>query len=395
MNRAVLHSSTHVGLGALGLLLAVVFAVGCEPTTDLVNTPPEPTGPTAIVAPQQAAPVPEPAPPSPPIVPVPGAPSSFADLVAQVQPGVVNIYTEQVQRVERLARGPNPYLPPRRITDERIARSLGTGFIIDDRGHILTNSHVIEGADAIKIALHDEREFEARVIGIDPLTDIALLHVEPFEGIAPLPLADDTTVRVGDWCIAVGNPFGLASTVTAGIVSARGRRDVPVGGLLRYVDFIQTDASINPGNSGGPLVNLQGQVIGINTAINREGQGIAFAIPTTLIEQVWPQLRDRGRVSRSWLGVFIDEVDPAWALAVGLDAPRGAMVTRTVAGGPAHLAGIRPGDVIVRFGDRTIANSDALKWTAAEAGVGATIEVEIVRNGRSVVVDVLMGELPD
>ena len=374
------------------MLLAVA---ACERLPAAPDTPPEHPAPTAILAPSAPTADAGTAATEPALVPVPGAPTSFADLVAEVQPGVVNIYTEQVQRIERVARGPNPYLPPRRITDERIARSLGTGFIIDARGHILTNSHVIEGADAIKIALHDEREFEARVIGVDPLTDIALLHVEPFEGISPLPLADDATVRVGDWCIAVGNPFGLASTVTAGIVSARGRRDVPVGGLLRFVDFIQTDASINPGNSGGPLVNLRGEVIGINTAINREGQGIAFAIPTTLIQQVWPELRDRGRVSRSWLGVFIDEVDPAWALAVGLDAPRGAMVTRTVAGGPAHLAGIRPGDVIVRFGDTSIENSDALKWTAAEAGVGATIEVELVRNGRAVVVDVLMGELPD
>jgi serine protease Do len=374
------------------MLLAVA---ACEQLPAAPDTPPEHPAPTAILAPSAPTADAGTAATEPALVPVPGAPTSFADLVAEVQPGVVNIYTEQVQRIERVARGPNPYLPPRRITDERIARSLGTGFIIDARGHILTNSHVIEGADAIKIALHDEREFEARVIGVDPLTDIALLHVEPFEGISPLPLADDATVRVGDWCIAVGNPFGLASTVTAGIVSARGRRDVPVGGLLRFVDFIQTDASINPGNSGGPLVNLRGEVIGINTAINREGQGIAFAIPTTLIQQVWPELRDRGRVSRSWLGVFIDEVDPAWALAVGLDAPRGAMVTRTVAGGPAHLAGIRPGDVIVRFGDTSIENSDALKWTAAEAGVGATIEVELVRNGRAVVVDVLMGELPD
>lgn len=327
-------------------------------------------------------------------MPHPSAPPTFADLVEQVQPSVVNIFTAQVERRTRLVR-PHPYLPPRRVPDHRVNRSLGSGFVVSEAGHILTNSHVIEGADEIRVVLNDERERPARVVGVDPLTDIALLQTEPFEGVRPLPLGDSDAIRVGDWTLAFGNPFGLSSTVTAGILSARGRRDVPVGGLVRYVDFLQTDASINPGNSGGPLVNLRGEVVGINTAINAEGQGIAFAIPSSMVARVWPELRDRGRVSRSWLGVNLDEVEPVTAMAVGLDEPTGALVTRVVPGGPAQRAQLRRGDVIVQFGDEVIDSADALKWVAAEAGVGATVPVRVVRAGRVLELSVVMGELPE
>lgn len=327
-------------------------------------------------------------------VPVPGAPPTFADLVAQVQPGVVNIYTAQVERRSRLVQ-PHPYLPPRRVPDHRVNRSLGSGFIVSGEGHILTNSHVIADALAIRVVLSDGRERPAQVVGVDRLTDIALLRTVPFEDVEPLSLGDSDALRVGDWTVAFGNPFGLASTVTAGILSARGRRDVPTGGLVRYVDFLQTDASINPGNSGGPLVNLQGEVIGINTAINAEGQGIAFAIPSNMVKQVWPQLREHGRVSRSWLGVSLDALDPAMALAAGLDEPSGALVTRVVPGGPAQRAGLRRGDVIVSFDGSQVASAEALKWRAAEAGVGAEVSVRVLRAGRASSHVVVMGELPE
>jgi serine protease Do len=332
----------------------------------------------------------------PPVVPVYGAPASFADLVEAVRPAVVNIYTTQVQRIRRDVLVPHPYLPPGyRGTEERIAQSLGSGFVADLDGHILTNSHVIEGATSIRVKLYDDRELDAQVVGIDPLTDIALLRVEPYEGIAPLPLGDSDAVRVGDWVVAVGNPFGLASTVTAGIVSARGRRDVPLGGRVRYVDFLQTDASINPGNSGGPLVDMRGAVIGINTAINREGQGIGFAIPSSMVRGVFDQLRDSGRVTRSWLGVYVDDITEDLALLRGLASREGALVSRVVIGGPAEVGGMRPGDVVIRFGDEVIRDSETLRWAAANAGVGRRIPVGILRNGQEVRIEVTLGELPE
>lgn len=329
----------------------------------------------------------------PTVVPVPGAPATFADLVERVRPGVVNIYTTQVTQQRR---SPYPALPYGRPPSRpNIDRSLGSGFVVDDEGHILTNAHVIEGASSIRVVSADDTERDAEIVGVDPATDVAVIRVRNTEGLTPLPLGDSDAVRVGDWTVAVGNPFGLSSTVTAGILSARSRRDVPLGGRVRYVDFLQTDASINPGNSGGPLLDMQGHVIGINTAVNREGQGIAFAIPVNMVREILPQLIEGGRVSRSWLGVFIDGVDPDIALAMVLDDTHGALVTRTVEGGPAQIAGMRPGDVIVRFGQTDIAGPDDLKWIASTAGVGSSVPVTLIRGGREVVLDVVMGELPE
>ena len=286
-------------------------------------------------------------------------------------------------------------MPGRPRTQTRVAQSLGSGFLVDDQGHILTNAHVIEGAASIRVELDDGRELDAEIVGADPLTDIAVIRVAPPDGVAPLVLGDSDAIRVGDWTVAVGNPFGLHSTVTAGILSARSRRDVPVGGSMRYVDFLQTDASINPGNSGGPLLDMTGRVIGINTAINREGQGIGFAIPANMVREILPQLIGGGHVERSWLGVFNDPIDEDIALALNLGEVRGALVIRTVPGGPAELAGLRPGDVIVRFGDQEIGGPDDLKWIASTAGVGSSIPVAIVRAGKELTVAVVMGELPE
>lgn len=319
-----------------------------------------------------------------PVVPVPGAPASFADLVQQVQPAVVNIYTEQV--ITRRQMMIDPLYGPYAVERNSRASSLGSGFIVDQQGYILTNTHVVESARSIKISLNDGREFPAVVIGSDPKTDIALIKVEPFEGMTILPMGTADSVRVGDWLMAVGNPFGLQSTVTVGILSARGRKNVPLQGEIRYMDFLQTDASINPGNSGGPLIDMQGRAVGINTAINAEGQGIGFAIPIDMARTVLEQLRTTGTVSRSWLGIQLVK-DPSQRV-------EGALVGEVVAGGPSAMAGIQRGDVIVSFDGKAVRSSDELPWIASNAGIGQTINVGVVRNGSKVEIPVVMGALP-
>lgn len=330
-----------------------------------------------------------------PVVPVPGAPVSFAELVEQVRPGVVNIFTEQRRPTGRMIVQGMHYGRPYGVPEERMERSLGSGFIIDALGHVLTNTHVIADATAVRVQLLDGQELEADVVGVDPATDLAVIRIQPFDGMTILPLGDSDAVRVGDWLMAVGNPFGLSSTVTAGILSARGRRDVPLGGALRYVDFLQTDASINPGNSGGPLLNMQGEVIGINTAVNREGQGIGFAIPSNMARQLLPSLVESGRVSRSWLGVFIDAVDPRHAAALGLTRDEGALVADVVPGGPAALAGIQPGEVIVSFNGQLIQSAQDLIWIASTAGVGQRVPIEVAGVDGRRTVQATLGELPE
>ena len=389
------HSGIAIALLAVGLL-----AGGCdllESGGDEVPSPtanaeqPEPTPPalapetTGNAVPATYAPVDPTA-----VVPVPGAPSTFAELVQQVQPGVVYIYTSQVTRVR--ARN---YWSPYGVPETRQSQSLGSGFLIDEDGYIMTNSHVIEGASEIQVVLHDGTEYPATLVGVDPATDLAVIRIEPTAPITALPFGNSDDVRVGDWVIAVGNPFGLSSTVTAGILSARGRRDVPLGGAIRYVDFLQTDASINPGNSGGPLLNMQGEVIGINTAINPEGQGIGFAIPVNMASTILPQLRENGTVSRSWLGIRIAEVDPDIAGAAGMPEPSGALVTQVVRGGPAEIAGLRPGDIILSFDGTAIEENDDLPWIASTAGVGARVDLEIARGASRDTVTVVMGAMPE
>ena len=319
------------------------------------------------------------------VVPRPGAPASFADLVDRVQPAVVNIYTEQVVTSRQMMI--DPVYGPYAVERPRAVSSLGSGFIVDSEGYVLTNTHVISGARSIRISTSDGREFPASVVGTDPQTDIALLRVEPFEGMVVLEMGDSTGVRVGDWLMAVGNPFGLQSTVTVGILSARGRRNVPLQGQIRYMDFLQTDASINPGNSGGPLIDMQGRVVGINTAINAEGQGIGFAIPIDMARPIFEQLRATGAVSRSWLGVQLVS-DPSQPVV-------GAMIGSVVHAGPSENAGIQRGDVIVSFDGQEVRSSDELPWLASNAGVGQSVVVGIVRDGQRYDVNVVMGALPN
>lgn len=324
-----------------------------------------------------------------PAVPYPSAPSSFAALVQRVQPAVVNIYTEQVvhQRQVRI----DPTYGPYAVTRPHRATSLGSGFFVDEDGYILTNTHVIQGAQTVKISTADGREMPATVVGTDPMTDIALIRVEPFEGMQVLALGDDRRVQVGDWLMAVGNPFGLESTVTVGILSARGRRNVPLRGEIRYVDFLQTDASINPGNSGGPLIAMDGTVVGINTAINAEGQGIGFAVPVNMARSVLDDLKNSGSVTRAWLGVRLA------AMPVQSNTgrrPEGAFVQDVVVQGPAAQAGIRPGDIILKFGEHDIQSHEDLPWLASNAGVGQRVDVVVRRDNQETVVPILMGALP-
>jgi serine protease Do len=327
------------------------------------------------------------------------APDSFADLVDTLLPVVVNISTTQVvespggsQEFEEFFREffERRGEPPQR----RRESSLGSGFIIDSSGYIVTNHHVIESADEITVLLHDGSSLEAEVIGSDEKTDLAILKVS---NGGPLPAAqwgDSDETRIGDWVIAIGNPFGLGGTVTAGIVSAR-ERDIKAG---PYDDFIQTDAAINRGNSGGPMFNLDGEVIGINSVIISPyggSAGIGFAIASNLARNVIEQLRDHGRVRRGWLGVRIQTVTDELAEGLRLDGTSGALVASVTEGGPAEAAGIEQGDVILRFDGQEVGEMRKLPRMVAETGIGKAVEVVVWRKGEEVMLQVELGELDE
>jgi serine protease Do len=279
----------------------------------------------------------------------------------------------------------------------------GSGVIVTADGYVVTNNHVVENAKegGITVTTTDQKQYKAKLVGRDPLTDLAVLRIDG--RFSPAHLAQRTDIRIGEWVVAVGSPLGLKSTITTGIVSAMGRSIGIVGTnemnsqRNRYSaeNFIQTDAAINPGNSGGPLLNMEGEVIGINTAVNREGQGIGFAIPSNMARQLLPSLLESGRVSRSWLGVYIDAVEPRQAAALGLAPGEGALVADVVPGGPAALSGIRPGDVIVSFSGQPIQDAGDLIWIASTAGVGQSVSIEVVGVEGRRTVQATLGELPE
>ena len=334
------------------------------------------------------------------------APDGFADLAERLLPAVVNISTTQTVSVNR-----GPVIPDfpegspfREFFDEfferhgrpdsgpRRATSLGSGFLIDAEGYIVTNTHVIADADEVTVTLSDDRALTAEIVGRDPKTDIALLKVDPEGGLPSVGWGDSDASRVGDWVVAIGNPFGLGGTVTAGIISARAR-DINAG---PYDNFIQTDAAINRGNSGGPLFNLDGEVIGVNTAIfspSGGSVGIGFAVPANLAKQVVNDLKDYGRTRRGWLGVRIQTVTPEIAESLGLDEARGALVASVTQGGPAEAAGVRAGDVVLTFNGRSIEEMRQLPRIVAETEVGADVLVDLWRDGGSTSVSVELGEL--
>jgi serine protease Do len=273
----------------------------------------------------------------------------------------------------------------------RPQRSLGSGFIISEDGYIVTNNHVIGDAEKISVSVSDTEEYEARVVGADAKTDLALLKIEAHHSLPTIVFGRSADLQVGDWVVAIGNSFGLARTVTAGIVSAKGR---VIGGP--YDDFIQTDASINPGNSGGPLVNLQGEVVGINTAIFTQGGGnigIGFATPSDLARSIVRELQEKGAITRAWLGVSVQEVTPDLAKPFGLTEPAGALVAEVTKGGPADKAGVRRGDIITAFNGTPINTSHELPSLVAHAPVGAKAEITAIRGRKNRTFTVTLGKM--
>lgn len=322
--------------------------------------------------------------------------TGFADLAEQVSPGVVSIRTTQM--ISGGAQFPHrfeEFFPfPFRGGDGRPRKrdAAGSGFVISSDGYIVTNNHVIEGMDEITVAFKDGTELKASVVGRDPKTDIALIKVDPDEELAALALGDSDIIRPGDWVVAIGNPFGLEHTVTAGIVSAVHRRDV-IGGS--YDDFIQTDAAINPGNSGGPLINLSGEVIGINTAINPRANTIGFTVPINMAKNILPQLRGQGKVTRGWLGVVIQGITPELAESFDLNNEFGALVSKVLPDSPAQEAGIERGDVIVEFNNKQIKEWRELPRLVGETPVETPVDVVVIRNSDRKTVQVKIGTLEE
>jgi serine protease Do len=322
---------------------------------------------------------------------MPAPPGSFSGLVKEARDSVVNISTVKIIRREQMFESPfgrdDPFSDMfERFFGDRIPREsrrtiLGSGFIIDKDGFILTNNHVVEQTDEIKVMLANGKEYDAEIVGRDPKTDLALIRIETEEDLKPLPLGDSEELEVGDWVLAIGNPFGLDHTLTVGVVSAKGRTSV---GITDYEDFIQTDAAINPGNSGGPLMNLKGEVIGINSAILSQSggyMGIGFAIPINMAKDLLPQLK-KGKVIRGWLGVMIQPITPELKESFELEEEKGALVSEVTPRGPAEEAGIEVGDVIVSFDGKEIQEMNDLPMIVASTPVGKIVTVEVIREGK-------------
>jgi serine protease Do len=335
-------------------------------------------------------------------------PLSFADLAERLKPSVVNIRTTKTVTAGGRGTLRSPFgegTPFDRFFGDEFMkrffgdvprrefkqRSLGSGFIISKDGYIFTNYHVVEMAEKILVKLSDGKEYEATIVGKDKNTDIALLKIKPRNSLPVAVLGDSAKLRVGDWVIAIGNPFGLTQTVTAGIVSAKGR----VIGAGPYDDFIQTDASINPGNSGGPLFNLAGEVVGINTAIVAQGQGIGFAIPVNMANQILPDLKTKGKVVRGWLGVSIQDITEDIAESLKLKTQEGVLVSDVFKGDPADKAGLQTGDIIVALNGKKVQDTHELLMIVAGINVGEAIKVTIMRDGTEKVFTVRIAERPE
>ncbi|MEI9936745.1 MAG: trypsin-like peptidase domain-containing protein [Pseudomonadota bacterium] len=362
------------------IVLALAALAGCKrlPAGTGAGLAPLPSGalPVAPTALATASPLP---------APLPGAraPQSFADLAAKADPAVVFVKTLQERR---------GVSGRRRVVGEGV----GTAFVYDPNGLIITNNHVIDEASEIHVIFGRKREVKATVVGRDPRTDIAVLRVEE-KNLPYLPLGDSDAVRVGDWVVAIGNPFALAHTVSAGILSAKGRTLADVKGLDEsgYYDFLQTDASINPGNSGGPLLDMAGNVVGINTAIRAQANSIGFAIPINMVKELLPRVLKDGHIKRSAIGVHVSSVLPDDMERLKLSDENGALVRVIVPGGPADRAGLQVDDVIAAFEGEALTGPERLRWVASLAGVGKPVTLRVVRGGRTFDLKVTLVELPD
>jgi serine protease Do len=378
---------------AVGLAVSLRFDFQRSEAINLFGGAEKPAPPTATPAPSVALP-------------------DFSALAQQISPSVVNISSTQEVRTPGLApRGPGApglpegdpfheffepferfFGPPRRSPFR--AKSLGSGFVIDSEGFIITNNHVVENSEEIMVRLSTGKEFKAKVVGRDPKTDIALIEISGASDLTPVVLGNSDDLKVGQWVVAIGNPFGLENTVTAGIVSALARH-INQG---PYDDFIQTDAAINPGNSGGPLLNTRGEVVGINTAIfSRSGGniGIGFAIPIGLAKEIVPQLKEKGHVTRGWLGVMIQKVTPDIAETLGLPEARGALVADVVKEGPAEEAGLKQGDVIIEYDGKRVADSAELPLLVARTPVGMSVNVKVIRDKKEGSFEIKIAELKE
>src|SRR5215472_7605753 len=330
----------------------------------------------------------------------------FATLAKRVGPSVVNVSTTQVRKAA--ADSPSPFDSDdpmsqfwQRFFGGRMPRGgsqrqtgLGSGFLIDRNGTILTNYHVVDGAQKISVTLSDGKTYDAKVIGKDQKTDIAVVKIDAGQDLPAVTLGDSDRLEVGEWVMAIGNPFGLDHTVTSGIVSAKGRQI----GQGPYDNFIQTDASINPGNSGGPLINLRGEVVGITTAIYSQSGGnigIGFAIPTNSVKELLPQLKDKGRVVRGYLGTTVQKITPEIADSLGLKQQRGALVADVMRGSPAERAGIKTGDIITEFNSKEVKDSAELPALVARVAPGTTASIKVLRDGKEISLPITVGEMKD
>lgn len=401
--------SAHVRARRTVVLVAAGFLAGVAATVGLnLGTRVEAISFWGEEPAEKAAPAPAPGAKTTTQVPLSGLPD-FTALTEKLSSAVVNVSTtSQAEANPHMEGGPfggGPGGPhefwepferffgpmPRRQFKQR---SLGSGFIINREGYILTNNHVIENADEILVKLADEKEYKAKVVGRDPKTDIAVIKIEDAKDLTVVNMGNSDDLRVGEWVVAIGNPFGLEHTVTAGIVSAKGR----FIGQGPYDNFIQTDASINPGNSGGPLINLKGEVVGINSAIfSRSGGniGIGFAIPINVAKDLLPELEEKGKVTRGWLGVLIQKVTTDIAENFGLKDTKGALVADVVKDGPAQEAGIKVGDVIVEFDGHPIKESNELPMLVARTPVGKAVSVKVIRDKRTETLSIKIAEMKE
>jgi Do/DeqQ family serine protease len=371
---------------AVGVLLALAAGVGAGVGLQLTGLPLPGLRPTGPAAPETPA--------------AEEIQQAFVRVSERVRPAVVNIATAHFLRRQRPS-GPESGSPSLRDfydryfgqmpPGERERSGVGSGVIIDKQGHILTNFHVIKGADEITVRLHNKKELPGQIVGTDQKTDLAVIRIPVAEGVVAAPIGDSDRIRVGEWAVAIGSPFGLEQTVTIGVVSATGRSDV---GIVPYENFIQTDASINPGNSGGPLLNARGEVIGINTAILSTGQGIGFAIPINVAQRVASSLISKGRVVRGWLGVSLQPLSAELAQALGAPSGRGTVVARVLPGSPAEKAGLQPNDVILRYEDVVIEDLQHLQRLVLETPVDRAVTLKVLRKGKEVPISVTIAEAP-